>query len=291
MKLSLQQFAKNLSDISLEGYRGALSDGVNPIGVAHPCNADDIIALIKWARKTKTQLSIFSSGPGNRSHGSMANVPTVFIDLSKMNRIAAVSERDRVAVIEAGVTFEALDEALLPYGLRSYKPLQPRANKSVLASYLDREPFLQSRDQWDVLDPIGAGEIVFGTGDAFRTGSASHKKSADDLWKAGTRFLTAIGPAAVDFMRIVQGAQGWLGIVPWAAVLCEPIPKLSASFFVPAESPGALAELSASLHRRRLGNATFLANRLQLATLLESNSLDAYALAATLPPLDTICRN
>jgi len=76
----------------------------------------------------------------------------------------------------------------------------------------------------------------------------------------------------VDFMRVVQGSQGTLGIVPWAAVLCEPLPLRSSAFFIASDQVGPLTELAARLQRRRLGCATFIANRLQLASLLVARS-------------------
>ena len=59
------------------------------------------------------------------------------------------------------MTFSALDKALAPHGLRSFKPLLPRAQKSAIASYLEREPLLQAKEHWDTLDPLG------GAGDFF----------------------------------------------------------------------------------------------------------------------------
>ncbi|EIZ77191.1 FAD dependent oxidoreductase [Novosphingobium sp. Rr 2-17] len=125
--------------------------------------------------------------------------------------------------------------------------------------------------------------MVFGTGDVFRTGSAAISGTLDEHWKAGLRYLTAMGPAGTDFLRVMQGSQGTLGILNWAAILCERVPALEEARFVGADSIAPLAHLSAELHRRRIGMASFIASNLHLASVLESEPDRIADLAAQLP--------
>lgn len=270
MAPSLPPQATPMDAPTLETYRRTFTQGATPLGIARPRSVSEVAKLVQWARKRRVPLSVFSSSAGANTGRSCNRVSALYVDMSEMRRVIAVDRTDRVAVVEAGVTFKQLDLALAPHGMQSYKPLQPRASKSVLASYLDREPILQSSEHWDILDPIGAGEIVFGTGETFRTGTASGEKTPAEMWNAGVRFLTPFGPGAVDFMRVVQGSQGTLGLVPWAAVLCEPVPLCSESFFVGSDELEPLVELAICLERRRFGHSIFVANRLQLTSLWEA---------------------
>jgi FAD/FMN-containing dehydrogenase len=255
-----------------------------PVAIVQPRSSDEVMAAVQWARRQRVPLSTFSSGAGPHARGLTADEPTVVLDLSGLQRIMSTDERDAMAVIEPGVTFGMLDAQLASLGLRAHRPLMPRANKSVIASMLEREPQLNAHAHWDVLDPFGAGEIVFGTGELFRTGSAAIAGSMSEQIEAGVRFLTAYGPAVTDFLRVLQGAQGTLGVVTWAAVMCERIPKVERAFFIAGDSLAKLTPLLAWMHWRRLGNAAFLANGQQLASLMKPDAAGVEALAGRLPP-------
>ncbi|MDR6575869.1 methyl-accepting chemotaxis protein [Pseudomonas extremaustralis] len=66
-----------------------------------------------------------------------------------MRRMIHADTKDEIAVIEPGLDFVELDAALSAFGLRSIKPFLPRQGKSVLATYLEREPPMGSNTHWD----------------------------------------------------------------------------------------------------------------------------------------------
>lgn len=270
---------------TLDGYLGAHPTGheVAPFAIVAPSCTADIQRVIDWARRHKIALSTFSSPRGQRERGATARVPTLGVDLSAMQRVLNIDARDAVAIVEPGVTFAMLDVALKPHGLRSHKPLLPRRGKSVVASYLEREPILGAREHWDILDPFGGAEMVFGTGEIFRTGSAAIPGTMEQHLAAGLRYLTAHGPAGTDFLRVLQGAQGTLGIVTWATVMCEPIPKREQAYFVGADRLAPLLSLLSWIQWRHLGNASFIVNRSRLATLLGKDTAEVARLAPALP--------
>ncbi|MBB6253278.1 FAD-binding oxidoreductase [Nitrospirillum iridis] len=254
----------------IAAYAGAHATGseAEPLAVHKPQDVEQIQALIKRCRAAKTPITTFSSsGPGRR-RGATSSRKSVFLDLSAMKRVFHIDAQDAVAVIEPGVTFAELDAALAPHGLRTFKPLAPRPGKSVIASYLEREPILNVKEQWDVLDPLGAAEVVFGTGETFHTGSAAAPGTMDEHWRAGMRYLTAMGPVGTDFMRVLQGAQGTLGVVTWAAVFCERRPTIEKSYFIGAEEIEPLIQICSELNYRRLGGAMFIMDRSEMALLM-----------------------
>jgi FAD/FMN-containing dehydrogenase len=260
------------------------------LGVVHPANSDDVRRIIAWANKHQVPLSTFSSGPGPRRRGLTHASRTLVMDLSSMRRMLKVDSRDAVAVIEPGIDFKQLDEALLPHGLRSFSPLRPRAGKSVLASYLEREPFVQWLAHWDIVDPLGSAELIFGSGERFRCGTAALPGTLEEHWEQGLRYINAAGPVGTDFLRVLQGAQGTLGIVTWSAVLCEPLPAQERTFFINSATLEPLLSLSAQLSRRRLGSAHFMVNRLELACLLTHPKAPVRELAADLPAWSLVLR-
>src|SRR5450756_1223159 len=90
-----------------------------------------------------------------------------------MKTIVRADRRNRVALVEAGVTFDELDVALSKVGLRAMTPRARRKGKSVVAAYLDRTPTLVPRAQWDLSYPLLCIEVVMGSGTVFRTGSSA----------------------------------------------------------------------------------------------------------------------
>ena len=64
------------------------------------------------------------------------------VDLGRMNKILRIDRRNRMVVIEPGVTYAQLQPELAKEGMRITPPLYPRANKSVIASLLERQPTL-----------------------------------------------------------------------------------------------------------------------------------------------------
>ncbi len=234
----------------------------------HPSNTEDVRQLIRWASERKRPLVPISSAAGARRRGdSNPSQGAIVCDLSRMKTVPHVDGKTRIAVVEPGVTYDELDTALRPHGLRSYRPFLPRKGKSVLGACLEREATLCPYEHWDAPDPIGAMEIVFGNGDVYRTGGASLKDSREELWARGNRFMAGMGPGATDFGRVILGAQGAFGIVTWAVMHTEWIPAIERAFFIPSDDLQSLCQFVAKWCWRRLQGAMFILSAKQLEAL------------------------
>jgi len=140
-----------------------------------------------------------------------------------------------------------------------------RGSKSVIGSMLEREPVIIPRYQWDGADPLICTEIIYGSGDAFRTGSASGPGSIEELREAGVAFCDGMGPHQTDFYRLVQGAQGTMGIVTWATLRCELLPKLEEPYFIGSSQLDSLIELVHWLVRLNIADECIVLNNSNLA--------------------------
>lgn len=256
-----------------------------PLAIVRPNGTEQIRRLVDWANDKGIGIVPVSSPAGPRRRGdTVPSAAAVIADLSGMKHVHHIDGVDAVAVIEPGLTFPEFDAQLAVHGLRSFKPLMPRRGKSVIASYLEREPVTSPREQWDSSDPLVCVEVVFGTGKVFRTGSASVSGTLEENLKLGLRQISSSGPIGTDFQRVIMGSQGTLGIVSWGSVYCERIPAREKAFFVEADNLDPLVELSYKINWRRLGAQLFIVNNVHLALLLGDDRSSILQLIDSLPP-------
>jgi FAD/FMN-containing dehydrogenase len=257
---------------------------LSPRFMVKPGNADEVQRIVRWANETHTPLVPMSSG-GPRFRGD--TVPTapesVVVDLSGMTRIPKIDRRNRLALIEPGVTYTQLQPALEKEGLRIITPLLPRDNKSVIASLLEREPVISPRYQWNLLEPLRSLEIVWGNGDKFYSGSGTFHGEKDEDWQAGKVPVQGPGPGQLDYYKLVSAAQGSMGIVTWASVKCEVFAEFRKLFLVPASELGDLIDFTYKLLKFRFGDELFIVNSTCLATILAAGPDEIDALRDTLP--------
>lgn len=270
----------------LESYRRDESfvRPVRPHSVVRIADTAELQALVEWANRTRTPLVPVSSAAPHYHGDTVPSVGgAVIVDLSGMKRIVRVDRRNRIAMIEPGVTFDELRPALAKEGLSPLAPLLPRRGKSVLTSFLERTPITAPRFHWEPQDPLQCVEVVYGTGEVMRTGSAAIPSSLEAQWQLGKAQVRGTGPSQVDFTRLLQGAQGTMGIVTWGTIKCRPLPKLAKSFLVACEDLAPLVELAYAITFRKLGEDLFLLNRANLAAMLATTTKEIDELRATLP--------
>lgn len=236
-----------------------------PLLLVYPQGKEEVQAIVRLANETGVPLIPVSSGPP-RFHGD--TVPShggVIVDFRKMKRILRIDPRSRYAMVEPGVTYGELIPELKKQGLKLSIPLLPRASKSVVTSRLEREPVLIPKYQYDYLDPLLTLEIVYGTGDDFRTGSASGPGNLETL-KADK--VNPFGPGAIDYFRFVSGAQGTMGLITWAITKTEVLPSLQKFYFIPIEDVKRLTLPMSQLLKRRIVDECFALNNVNIAAIL-----------------------
>jgi FAD/FMN-containing dehydrogenase len=279
---------KIIDDIkSLEKYSQDESfvHPTRPEYVVKPSNVDELKLIVKWANDTLTPLIPVSSGwPHFRGDSVPGKDGAVIVDLTGMKRILRIDRRNRVVMVEPGVTFTELRGKLNKNGLRLNMPLLPRSRKSVVGSALEREPVIMPKHHWDMVDPLACTEVIFGSGDTYRTGSAAGPGDLGEQRKSGGAQKSPAGPLA-DWCRLIQGSQGTMGIVTWATIRCELIPNLEEPFMVGSTSLHVLFELIHWLIRLRLADECLVLNNTNVAHILAEKWSDEYEdLRENLPP-------
>jgi FAD/FMN-containing dehydrogenase len=240
-----------------------------PSLVVWPTSAEEVSRIVEFANRTRFPLIPVSSGPPRMSGTTIPKVKgTVIVDLRKMNRIIRVDAKNKVVMMEPGVTYSQLLPELKKAGLRPLMPLLPKASQSVLASCLDRAPTTIPRFHWDASDPLLCTETVFGTGEILRTGSASGPGTLEEQWASGQAQKNPMGPSQFDPFRLVQGSQGTIGIVTWISMKCEVLPSIHQVYLVGSDDLAALQKFNYAIIRRRLADEHFALNSRCLTEML-----------------------
>lgn len=275
--VGIDNVRKNKSELSMFSDDISFVNTIQPSFIVRPRNSDEVEKIVKLANKTLTPLVPVSSGPPHfRGDTIPAIGGAIIVDLSGLKKIIRVDRPNRVTMFEPGVTFDELIPAVTKEGLRLNMPLLPRKLKSVVGSMLEREPVLMPGYHWDISDPLNCVEVVFGTGDIFRTGAAAGPGTIEEQWAAGGAQIEAAGPTQFSVHRIVQGAQGTMGIITWASARCELLPQVEEPFLVGSPNLDKILEMVHWLIRLRLVNECLVLNNCDLAAIMTKKWPDDY---------------
>jgi FAD/FMN-containing dehydrogenase len=259
---ALKSFAADMSFVG----------SIMPDSVVKIRSKDDAEKLIKLARETKTPLVPVSSGAPHYRGDTVPSVGgTVIADFSGMKKIIRVDRRNRTVMFEPGVTFGELIPAAAKEGLRLNMPLMPRSTKSVTGSLLEREPVIMPTYHWDIADPLQCIEVIYGTGEMFRTGAAAGPGGLEDQWKAGGGQVEAAGPSSASWYRIISGSQGTMGLVTWSSARCEILPQIEEPYMAGSSQIDQLMEMAHWLVRYRIPNECFIVNKMDLAAMMSGD--------------------
>src|SRR4030042_1843827 len=150
--------------------------------------------------------------------------------------------------------------------------------RSVLPDYLERE--VPTNTVYDYGEPMQSMEVVWPTGEIFRMGSASVNGYPDSASKGAN----PSGPG-LDFYRFLQGAQGTMGVVTWANLKIESIPKIDKVYFAAIDDLSYGIKFLYRLLPRRVGQEVLLLNNVDLAAIAAQGDSDEFErLACLLPP-------
>jgi len=265
----LQEYSKDLSFVP----------PIRPGSIVKPGNLSEVQSIVKWANKTGTPLIPVSSGTPHFNGDTVPGVGgATIVDLSGMKRIIRIDRRNRVAMIEPGVTFGEMIPALEKEGLAPFLTFLPRSSKSVVTSFLERTPITIPRHHWEAQDPLQCVEVIYGDGELMRTGSAAGPGTLEEQWKVGRAQLRGMGPSQVDFTRLLQGAQGTMGIVTWATIRCRPLPKVKKTFLVVSDDIAPIIDLVYKITYKKLGEELLIMNNTELSSVMgkERKSIEKF---------------
>jgi FAD/FMN-containing dehydrogenase len=276
--LARGSLSRSPTEIAASRVENPLVDSpTEPSCVLRPADADELQQLMRVANEVGLNLTVTSSTGRHCKGGFAAAKHNMRVDLSPWKGIPWINRRNRVCLIEPGVTYGELLPRLEAEGMTAPMPLAPRSGKSVLAAVMDREPSIWPNRQWDSGDPLASSEFIFGSGERFRTGAAGGPGTLEAQRSAGGAQKSSAGPSQTDFHRVVQGSQGTMGMVTWIALRAELRPQIERPFLLEANSLSDLVPYVYEVQRPWLGEHSFILDRTAAALLLSAGGGDSFA--------------
>ncbi|MBW1767007.1 MAG: FAD-binding protein [Deltaproteobacteria bacterium] len=166
-----------------------------PDGAVWPATTEQVSEIMELASREK--IPIVPRGAGTGSTGmAVPKKGGVVLDLLRMNKILKISIEDRIAIVQPGVVYDELQNALGPYGF--FFPPDPASgsvatlggNVSTNAGGLKGAKYGTTRDY------VLGLEVVLPDGRVMRTGTNCMKSAS-----------------GYDLTKLLVGSEGTLGII------------------------------------------------------------------------------
>jgi D-lactate dehydrogenase (cytochrome) len=207
-----------------------LSTRLAPDAVVWPLDKSEVCEVLACCHELRVPVIAFGAGSSLEGHVS-APYGGICMDLSRMDALLELHAEDGVCVVQPGMTRETLNAHLKGSGL--FFSVDPGANATIGGMVSTGASGTTTLHYGSMAANVMALELALADGRLVRLGSRARKSSA-----------------GFDFVRLVTGAEGTLGVITEITLRLHPLPMdvaaASCAFPTLEAAVAAVSELSMS---------------------------------------------
>ncbi len=176
-----------------------------------PGSAEQVSEILKLANRE--HIPVIPRGAGTGLSGmSVPSKGGIVLDLNRMNKILNISIEDRLAVVQPGVVYAALESALAPNGF--FFPPDPASGKvsTLGGNVATNAGGVKGAKYGTTRDYVLGLQVVLPDGRIMRTGSKAIKSVS-----------------GYDLTRLFVGSEGTLGVVTEIILKINPKPRATST--------------------------------------------------------------
>ena len=199
------RLSRSASDLELHGTSEAHFAIEAPEAVAYVNSLEEVQKLVGVCAEYECPVVAWGTGTSLEGH-NLAPRGGVCVDFSKMDRVLQINVNDMTAIVEPGVTRQALNEELRHTGL--FFPVDPGANASLGGMAATRASGTTTVRYGTMHDNVLSLSVVLSDGRHIETGNQAPKSSA-----------------GYDLTSLFVGSEGTLGLITKLTLKLHPQPE------------------------------------------------------------------
>ena len=267
----MKDLAERINQLEREAADTVGADWVSRKGnslIVQPRRAEEVAAILRKANQTGTPVRPKGGGTGWWS-STQPPEGGILLHMTRMNEVISIDEDLMTVTVEAGITFDKVDEALSAKGYRIV--LFPESGKvATMGGHIQTwgtAPHSSSVYEDQATQILGL-KVVLPTGEIISTGTGA-------VPTAGGHFARRFFPA--DLTGLFLGSEGALGVIVQAALKIHRQPEVILIRIIGFREVPPLIHLLRRIQESQRGGG--------LATLVEQRVIPKEMMVTTIPRL------